>query len=317
MKAAPEQVPVRTLIRWFGYERRSKYIVSRIRNKMDALEIRTVPAFEFVYIDTRVRFELLSKENGSSKSSEGTDDPTVRIGALAAANKPPIYVKPDEPLSVATTLMRMKDFSQLPVMTNPGSVKGVISWESIGSRLTLGQECRIVRQCMEAAREVRDDTPLFEAILGIYERGYVLVKSIDGSVTGIVTASDVAHQFMQLAGPFLAIGEIEGHLRRLLYHKFTLDELRQASLDQDNGNGVDGLADMTFGDYVQLLQKPDNWERLGLLVDRRVFTDHLDRVREIRNDVMHFDPDGLDPEDEAKIQDLTKFFRGLVRMGAI
>ena len=317
MKPNSEPVDVRGLLGWFGYRRRSKYIVSQIRNKLEELEIRTAPDFEFVYIGTRIRFELVLDDGEESETLEDLDDPTVRIGALAAANNPPASVKPDESLAVATTLMRMNDFTQLPVMTSERSLKGVVSWESIGSRLALGRQCSVVRQCMETAREVLDDTPLFDAIREISEYGYVLVRAVDGSVTGIVTASDVGQQFMQLAGPFLAIGEIEGHLRRLLHRKFTLDELRSSSFDRGDGQSIAGLADLTFGDYVRLLQSPDNWERLNLLVDRVTFTKHLDRVREIRNDVMHFDPDGLDPEDEAKIQDLARFFRELVRMGAI
>ena len=145
MKPATNKVSVREFIRWFGYERRSKYIVSRIRNKMDNLDIRTVPDFEFVYIDTRIRFELVPKRDGSSKSLEGPSDPTVRIGALAASNKVPSSVKPDEALEVATTLMQMKDYSQLPVMVNKRDVKGVITWRSLGNRLALGHECNLVR----------------------------------------------------------------------------------------------------------------------------------------------------------------------------
>ena len=201
MKPAPEQVSARTLIRWFGYERRSKYIVSRIRNKMDDLEIRTVPDFEFVYIDTRIRFELVPKEGGTSKTSEGPEDPTVRIGALAAANKVPSAVKPDDSLDIATTKMQMKDYSQLPVMVNKRDVKGIISWRSIGNRLALGHECNLVRDCMDPAKEISIAVPLFDAIGDISEHGYVLVRGNDRLITGIVTSSDVVNQFRQLAGP--------------------------------------------------------------------------------------------------------------------
>ena len=311
------QVSVREFIRWFGYERRGNLIVSQIRNKMEELEIRTAPDFEFVYIDRTVRFELVLDEDGELETSDGPDDPTVRIGVLVAANQIPTSVKPDKPLCAATTLMQMKDYSQLPVMVNKRDIKGVISWKSIGYRLALGHECNLVRECMDPANEISMDAPLFDAIEDISEHGYVLVRGIDRSITGIVTASDVGHQFMQLAGPFLAIGEIEGHLRRLLHRKFTVDELRKSSLNQEDKKSIEGLADMTFGDYVRLLQNPNNWSRLNLPVDKGAFTKHLDRVREIRNDVMHFDPDGLEPEHEMTIQDLARFFRDLVRMGKI
>ncbi len=284
---------------------------------MEELDIRTVPDFEFVYIDTRIRFELVLDEDSESETSDGPDDPTVRIGILVAANQIPTSVKPDKPLCVATTLMQMKDYSQLPVMVNERDVKGVISWKSIGYRLALGHECNLVRECMDPASEIPIDAPLFDAIGDISEYGYVLVRGIDRSITGIVTASDVGHQFMQLTGPFLAISEIEGHLRRLLHRKFTVDELRKSSLKHEDNKSIEGLADMTFGGYVCLLESPNNWSRLNLSVDRSTFTKHLDRVRKIRNDVMHFDPDGLEPEHEMTLQDLARFFRDLVRMGKI
>ena len=228
MKPSTNQVSVREFIGWFGYERRSKYIVNWIRNKMDALEIRTVPDFEYVYIDTRIRFDLVSKGDGSSRALEGPDDPTVRIGALAAANKVPSAVKPDEALEVATTVMQMKDFSQLPVMVNERDVKGVITWRSIGNRLALGHDCNLVRDCMDPVKEISIAAPLFDAIGDISEHGYVLVRGSDRKITGIVTSSDVVNQFRQLAGPFLGIGEIEGHLRRLIHRKFTVAELKKS-----------------------------------------------------------------------------------------
>ncbi len=39
--------------------------------------------------------------------------------------------------------------------------------------------------------------------------------------------------------------------------------------------------------------------------------------REIRNDVMHFDPDGIDPNDTNKLEEIAQFFRDLRRVGAI
>ena len=89
------------------------------------------------------------------------------------------------------------------------------------------------------------------------------------------------------------------------------------SLNEDDERLIEGTADLTFGDYLRLLEKPERWCQLGLLIDRVTFTKHLDAVREIRNDVMHFDPDGLEPEHEATLKDLARFFRNLVRMGAI
>jgi hypothetical protein len=44
---------------------------------------------------------------------------------------------------------------------------------------------------------------------------------------------------------------------------------------------------------------------------------YLNVVREIRNDFMHFNPDGLDHEKTEKLRNGAMFFRNLSRMGAL
>ena len=75
--------------------------------------------------------------------------PTYRIGKLAAANRQTQSVTPDASLSEAVTLMLLHDFSQLPVMQGDRQVKGVISWQSIGSRVALNCKGTVVREFMD------------------------------------------------------------------------------------------------------------------------------------------------------------------------
>ena len=125
--------------------------------------------------------------------------------------------------------------------------------------------------------------------------------------------SILSNQFALLAEPFLRIGEIEGHLLNLIHRKFTLEELIEAAQRKQ----IKGSADLTLGDYQHLLGRPEHWERLNLNIDRREFVKHLDRVREIRNNSMHFNPDGLSSEDMQLLRDVARFFDDLVRMGAM
>ena len=236
---------------------------------------------------------------------------------MEAANKRPLSVQPEHPLNAATTIMQLHDFSQVPAMQNDRTLSGIISWKSIGTRLSLGRECSLVRDCMESAVEVAIQTPLFEAIGTIAEHGYVLVRAENREITGIVTASDLSRQFMQMAGPFLLIGEIEGHLRHLIHGKFTVEEMRGKTNDSSGAIEITGAADLTLGGYCRLLEHPEHWHRLNLNIDRAEFIKHLDDVRKIRNDVMHFDPDGLLPEDTQKLRDVARFFEDLVRIGAV
>ena len=209
--------------------------------------------------------------------------------------------------------MQLHDYSQLPVMTNEYKVSGIISWKSIGARLSLGRKCEYVRDCMDPPEELSVTAPLFDAIATIAEHGYVLIRGTENAITGIVTASDISLQFMQLAGPFLFVGEIEGHLRHLIHGKFTLEQLRAASLSE-GGQTVEGSGDLTLGGYCQLLGDRSNWEQLNLNIDRAEFIKHLNDVREIRNDVMHFNPDGLSEDETRKLRDIARFFENLVRM---
>ena len=133
----PEELTVRDFLGWYGYARRGANIVSWIRNDLEKLELRTNPDFEVAYIDSFVSIELDSEAPDSSPSVE-PDSPIHRIGTLEAANRKPMSVKPDDPLSRATTMMQLHDYAQLPVMTNDRDVKGIVSWESIGTRLSLG-----------------------------------------------------------------------------------------------------------------------------------------------------------------------------------
>ena len=304
------KLTVREFIGWYGNRRRSSWLVKRIRNKMEALQLRTVPDFEFAYMDSQIKIE-----SAGDSPSGGLEDPVHRIGTLAAAHNKPMSVARDEALKVATTKMQLNDFSQLPVMTGERTVNGMISWKSIGSSFSLGGPYEWVRDCMEeSVEEISIDAPLYEAIGSIAKHGYLLVRGKDRAVTGIVTETDLSEQFMHLAGPFLLIGEIEGHLRQLIHGRFTVEEMQSTS-EGEGRRDISGSADLTFGGYCRLLQKPEYWERLNLAVDRGTFVEHLETVRRIRNDVMHFDPDGLSPEDEKMLRGVARCLETLIRKG--
>lgn len=213
--------------------------------------------------------------------------------------------------------MFTNDFSQLPVMTTEREVKGAISWKSIGTRLALGKKCISTRECMDPAQIIGAESSLFEAIGIISKHDYVLVQAQDRTICGIVTASDLSQQFGDLAEPFLLIGECESLLRRLIHGKFRVEELEGAKDSSDPNRTVEGVADLTLGECVWLIGEPDQWNKLNLSVDRIQFVERLNRVREIRNDVMHFDPQGVDPEAMQALREFVRFLQELRRLGAI
>ena len=303
-----EKLTVREFLATFGNARRGQLVVRDIRHKLEKFKLRTSPDFEYVYIDNSISIELDDDDDVSAENGQERTSPTVRVDSLTAAHNTPVSVKPDDTVVRAITLLTLNGFSQLPVMTSEREVKGIISWRSIGRAFANGRNPQKVRECMEIAHEIGIETTFAEATHIIWKYDYVLVRGVDRRITGILTAADLALQFEELAHPFLLIGEIEHHLRNLVRGKFTVDELTEAAMGQEDVQGPD---DLTFGGYYQLLGRDEWWERLGLNVDRKEFVRCLERVRIIRNDVMHFSPDGIVPEDVEQLDQLVRFLREL------
>ncbi len=322
---------IRSFLRWFGHEKRGWRVVGKIRRALNEVELATVPDFEFAWIDGQISFARESKEEPkpevpameySSNSVEvpkpvtlvggAIEDPTYRVGKLEAANTPPISIKPDATLQEAVTIMLKEDFSQLPVMTSERDVKGVISWRTIAIRQALGKQCQVVRDCMEADIEIVDvDVSLFRVIGLIANKDFVLVRDKERKISGILTAADLGESFYQLGRPFLLLSEIENHIRGIIDGKFTMSELSEVRNPTDSEREISDVSDMTFGEYVRLLQNPDRWGKIGLNIDRTTFIKNLERVNAIRNDVMHFDPDGIGKDDLEELRKTAKFVQEL------
>lgn len=316
---APQHESVRAFLLWFDAERRGYRVVRRIRNALRRHGLTTSPDFEWAYIDGKIAFQKAPPEGlpGQPIADDSAPDPTYRIGLLVSANRSPVTAVPDATIQQVVTLMMANDFSQIPVMTSPRELKGIVSWKTIGTKLALKQPCTHARDCMDQAKLLPLSEPLFSAISTIATHDYVLVQALDKSICGIVTASDLNEQFQLLAEPFLLVGEIENGVRRLLHGKFTQPELTAAKAPGDDGRAIEAPADLTFGEYIRLVENEDRWKKLRLEIDRATFVYQLNRVRDIRNDVMHFDPDGLDDDDLKFLREFAQFLKKLRDVGAV
>lgn len=332
-------VTVRMLLSWFGAQRRGNLTVRTIREALDELKLKTDPEIEAAYIDGLVKFLPISKsdekviedpsrmvvilpeEDRSVVQSSGSAmvgivvDPTFRIGRLASANRRPVSVNPDASVGEAITLMLKNDFSQLPVMVSERAVKGMFSWKSLGSRLSLGCSCKFVREAMDNYQEVGVDTSIFSAIGLVVQHECVLVRDTTEKICGIITTNDLGIQFGQLGEPFLLLGEIENHIRSMIAGRFTKAELTTARNPTDTAREICDPSDLTLGELLRLLQEPNNWQKLGLLIDRKMFIGDMEDIRRIRNEVMHFDPDGIAEDDLSKLRTFVEFLRRLRRLG--
>jgi CBS domain protein len=326
---------VRTLLSWFGAQRRGLWVVGSVRDALREVKLDTKPDFEVVYIDSEVelipieevsdipQFEGASTTEFQQADSDGADptittgaakDPVPRIGMLAAANQKATSICRDAEVSEAITLMMLNDFSQLPVMQDDRNVSGMVSWKTIGRSRAKGKNCQHVRDCMTIDVKILNyDIPLFEVLQTIVDQEAVLVKGPDHRITGLVTTSDITIQFKALSESFLLLGEIENHVRRILAGKFTLQALKEAidPSDEKRKQRVQHVFDLAFGEYIRLLEIPENWCQLGLHLDRRVIVERLSKIRNIRNDVMHFHPDGISDRDLTTLRETVHFMQQL------
>src|SRR5208282_3019243 len=211
--------------------------------------------------------------------------------------------------------MLLLDYSQLPIMNGVRTVKGMISSKSIASRYTIGGECQKVQHCREDAQVIDANGTLFDAIPTIVKHGYVLVRDQKANkITGIVTASDLSLQFQQLAEPFLLLREIELHIRQLLQGKVSVEDLEWLASADTTAPKPQSISDLSFGGYIRLLQRPEVWAKLLLNIDQGSLTAQLEEVRQIRNDVMHFDPDPMTGKQLDVLKNATKFMQQLYEL---
>lgn len=333
-------VTVRELISWFGYSRRRTWVVGEVRRELRRLGLRTVPDLDWTYLDGEVVFLSAEKttEHGATAepqtsqiSREISDqmtlsdsavatvvkalDPTFRIGRLDIGKKTPISVSPDARIDDVIGIMLKNDFSQLPVMTTEREVKGLFSWRTLGSCRVWGRSCTYVREAMEQNHQVvTEDNTLFEVMDHIERHECVLVRDSTQKIRGIITPYDIAVTFNSLGESFLLLSEIENLIRWLIGDKFSREELIAVRDPNDAMRSIEKVTDLTLGEYVRLLQKPECWTRIGLQFDKTEFVKELERTRDIRNDVMHFDPEGIDEDDLKHLRDHVQYLRRLRKL---
>ena len=308
-QGVPRTETVRTLLNWFGARRRGAWVIQSVAKALAVVGLRTEPDFTLTYLDTEVSFvpaarpqpEPAGPADVAPSQSRPNDaaDPTLRLSLLKAANRAPVTVARDTSIREAVTAMVMHDYSQLPVM-NGATVVGLFSWKTYGESLALGRPCQYVRECLDPSPLILSpETALLDAVAEVAARDVALVHS-RGKLHGIITTSDLSLEFYTTAKPFLLLGSIENNLRAIV-SIFPIDVLREARDPGDSDREINGPDDLTFGGYVRLLQRDENWKKVAPTLDRVTFVRQLEEVRDIRNSVMHFHPDPIDQDELAHL----------------
>ncbi|HCT94324.1 MAG: XRE family transcriptional regulator [Bacteroidetes bacterium GWE2_39_28] len=293
------KITPRELINAFGCEKRTSGNRAYINKYLQDNQLETFPDYMNAWIDG----EIVLRHKKRAKSKSGAD-PIQRIKILSAANKEPITVTRDAELVEATTLMMLHNYSQLPVISSPKTLVGFISWGTIGSKISNGVQSDKISDYYSKDIAVIDyEKPLLEAIKIIIDKEFAVIQKSDKTISGIVTIADISEQFVTITEPFLLLEQIENHIRQVLDGKFLLDELIDFCKNGDQERKLEHIDDLTFGDYIRIIEKPEHWEKLNLSLDRSHFIKQLEKVRNIRNDIMHFNPEGIT---ESQRVDLTK-----------
>jgi hypothetical protein len=136
----------------------------------------------------------------------------------------------------------------------------------------------------------------------------VFVRDTDQKITGLVTAADLSLGFGNLTGPFLRLGEIERRLRRCVDKMCpTVDELRQAS-----GCGAESPTTSPSARSSASSNAPTAGARLNWGLPQDGFVGRLDDVRVIRNQVAHFRPSPLTPQQRQQVDVFAGFIKNLM-----
>lgn len=304
----PHKMSPKKLLEHFGTTRRKIHVKWWVDKGLTELEVETVPDYKSEYFYGEIQ---IKKDSATSEK----EDFIQRLKLLDSANSTPVFVTKNDTLQKAMTLMMTNDYSQLPVMNSPTarSVDGVISWQSIGWATAVGKSISTVSDCMtKDFTTLKYEMPILEAVHIVKEKEFVLIQKQDKSINGLVTITDIADEFFTLAGPFLYLGQIETSIRVLLEGKFTKEELNEVKFSDDD-KAIHSISDLTFNQYIQLMRKGNNWDKVGLPLDKDEFTKKLVVIRDIRNDVMHFSSDQLEENQEQTLKMTAKFFKEILK----
>lgn len=297
----------RNLINAFGCSRRTPNCQLKIENFLKANNLEVEPNFVDVWIDATI--VIKHKEKATTKST----DPIKRVKILGSANRPPVTINNDATLKEAVTKMILHNFSQLPVLSGPKNIIGYISWETIGKAGASNIHSEMVKEYVNKNIKILEpETPLMTAVRTIYDCDFVVIQEKDKTIKGIVTTSDISQQFLTMTEPFLLIEQIECLIRRLLDNKFLVEDLRML-YEGDPQKKISSIDDLAFGDYIKLIENNANWRKLGFSLDKAIFVEALHRIREARNDIVHFDPDGISESILIELRHMTQLLLTLLR----
>ncbi|KAA9166917.1 CBS domain-containing protein [Amycolatopsis acidicola] len=301
----PERISVRQLLELWGATDRGDQ-VSQIEADLANHGLMTSPSFRAVTLDTVVSLTTPPDDEEAPPAAETSEIEDLPVGEdyeggsdlnvrLTLGNLSPLAgvesVSPNSTLEEAITKMLLNDYSQLAVLNGPRTLRGAVTWRSIVQAMHQKSDASIADAIDSHVEVAKYDRDLFEVLPTLQQREFVFVLDESNEVKGIVTTSDVAQRYGEMATPFFQLGELDQTLRWILSRALDVPTVQPLC-----GRPITSFDQLSFGDYQRILENRKVWRKLGWPLDRQPFITRLEKIRLIRNKVMHFHPDPV-PED--------------------
>lgn len=302
----PVEIDLRRLLELNGNVRRGKFVVASINEELRKRGYVVEPDLERADYWGSV---TISDRRAANRAS---NQPGLPVSSVAADAPELIWVRAEASLREVETLMIMSDFSQIPVMNaSRRELRGTVTWKSIARSRANGKGDATAKDVMAVGGRVAESSDnLMDLVPSILAEDFIYFRNREKEIVGIVTATDLAATFQNSTGLFVRIGEIESRLR-LILDQLPLPEL-QAVLDENiKRDHFRGASDMTFGEYIRVLEKQERWDALKMGLDRKACIQNLKKIAELRNEIMHFRSGAEQEDDEKHVLSCLKWLKAV------
>lgn len=224
----------------------------------------------------------------------------ILVESLIRGKNAPTCVRVNTTVREAVRLMYANDFSQLPVLDNRGHVVGLFTDAAL-TQILSSNDPKIYLNDSVSKWKTRDaevvgmKREIFDVAKHLAHARAVVVAQDDHKVVGIVTDYDIAVFMAEWSYGFTLVEDIEKKLRGYIVRVFPPAKLTAALFKafgtdkQDSTKPGRQYDDMSLHDHVQFITYKDNWPEFApYFGEKQAFTDLMQEVIPIRNQIMHF-----------------------------
>jgi CBS domain-containing protein len=313
---SPIELRVSDLLAHWDASGRTPAAVEELDADLENYGLTTEPSFLKTGLDSMVAVvQRLAEDSQPPYGTQGETSDTredvtevgLTLGNIPSANHGVESITPQASYKEAITRMLLNDYSQLAVMTSNRSAPRAVTWQSIARERHANPQGGLAGAIV-AATTMPFDAELIDVLPRLESEDFVFVRDATNLITGIVTTADVVRAYGQLATPFFLIGELDRLLRRVITDNFTMPQVK-ALCDGHGARDLQSYDELTMGDYERVLENEARWSSLDWPLDRATFTGRLAELREVRNDLVHFNPDPVSEHTVGQIRHMIHLLR--------